>query len=416
MGRGNRMNRQLSKVLETSYNNSQFYNELYKKKNLSISDLSSVENFERIPILTRSALVDNFEKILCSEYKYLKRKQLYLIQTSGSTGNFVDVLWEPREYMSSNLSLWRKRNQWYGITPKHKKCEFVSGTIVGATITGNNNSLIWCKNNTLELSVLNMGDTVLEKYYDAICNFKPDWIYTSQSALLLFIEFCKRRKYNNFKYLKYIELATEQVLPSTYTYIKDFFNVPISIMYGSKEVNGIALTCPKDNMLHILEDNVYVEQTIDNKILVTSLKNTVFPIIRYELGDMIKLSNKKCNCGEDGTIIEEIKGRERVLKYVTQNGVTTSSIVDCIYVVNARLDYPFIQYKLKETNNNLIIQLVLKQRFENWKESIQNEITNCFKNFGLPYDMILIEFYNKPLNIDSTTGKLSLLERKTDYV
>ena len=57
------MNRQLSKVLETSYNNSQFYNELYKKKNLSISDLSSVENFERIPILTRSALVDNFEKI-----------------------------------------------------------------------------------------------------------------------------------------------------------------------------------------------------------------------------------------------------------------------------------------------------------------------------------------------------------------
>lgn len=405
------MNRQLMNVLEASYNDSQYYYEMYKKNGLSLNDILNDENFERIPILTRGALVDNFEKIVRTDYKYLKRKQLYLIQTSGSSGNFVDVLWEPREYMSSNLSLWRKRNQWYGITPKHKKCAFVSGTTVGSTVTGNNHSLIWCKNNTLELSVLNMSDTSLEKYYNVICDFKPDWIYAPQSALLLFIEFCTRKKYNNFDYLKYIELATEQVLPSTYKYIKDFFNVPTSIMYGSKEVNGIALSCPKENMLHILEDNVYVEQTVDNRILVTSLKNTIFPIIRYELGDIINLSNRKCKCGEKSVIIESIKGRERTLSYVTKNGLTISSIINCIYVVNARLDSPFIQYKLIESKENITIQLVLKQSFLNWKTSIFDEIEKCFKNFGLPCDMIRIEFHDKPLNMDETTGKLCLLER-----
>ena len=135
-----------------------------------------------------------------------------------------------------------------------------------------------------------------------IFNFKVTIICLNPTLLAMYIEEYLRNNYD-LSSLRTIYVSGSILSDNTY--------------------NGIALTCPKDNMLHILEDNVYVEQTIDNKILVTSLKNTVFPIIRYELGDMIKLSNKKCNCGEDGTIIEEIKGRERVLKYVTQNGVTS---------------------------------------------------------------------------------------------
>lgn len=414
LGKGNIMNTQLMNVLRNSYYNSEYYRELYNNNCLELDDLMKDETFDKIPILTRENLMKNFERILCSDYKYLKRKQLFSIQTSGSTGCFVNVLWEPREYMSSNLALWRKRKQWYGITPSHNKCSFVSGTIVGSTITGNNHSLIWRKNNVLELSVLNMSDQILMDFYKEICDFKPHWIYTSQSALLIFMDFCKRNNFYNFESLKYIELATEQVLPSTYRYIKEFFKVPTAVMYGSKEVNGIALSCPHGNLLHVLEDNVYVEQTKDNKILVTSLKNTVFPIIRYELGDLVNIVEKACDCGEGNIIIDSIKGRERELNYVTKNGITTSSIVNCIYVVNARLDYPFIQYKMLETENRIIIQLVLKSNFKNWKTSIEKEMKTCFQNFGLPDAMISIEFYDKPLNLNGKTGKLRLLE-EIDY-
>lgn len=408
------MNDLLKNVLISSYKNSEYYYDLYKKNNLSLEDLLTDENFKKIPILTRSTVVNEFEKILHKDYKYLKRKQLYLIQTSGSSGNFVDVLWEPREYLNSNLSLWRKRNQWYGISPKHKKCSFVSGTTIGSTITGNNNNLISMDRNTLDLSVLNLSDDTMEKYYHAINSFKPDWIYTPQSALMLFIEFCIKKGYRDFDYLKYIELATEQVLPSTYQYIKNFFNVPISIMYGSKEVNAIAISCPERNSLHILDDNVYVEQTPDNRILVTSLKNTVFPIIRYDLGDIVRLSNRRCKCNNVDIIIDEIKGRQRTLNYVTQNGITTSAVINCIFVVNARLDDPFVQYKLIETPDKIIIRLVLKHAFSNWKESIKDELINCLKNYGITCDMVLIEFYDKPFSMDENTGKLKLLERVND--
>ncbi len=403
------MDRQLVNILESAYKASEYYRDLFNSVGLSLNDLTDISNFYKIPTLTRSLLRNNSETILSREYKYLKRKHLLTIQTSGSTGEFVDVFWHPKDFICSNLSLWRKRREWYGVTSSQKKCSFVSGTTFGATVTGNNKSLFTLSDSTLELSVLNMSDEVLEKYYKLLVDFEPIWIYTTPSAMIKFIDYCVRRGYKNFRALKYIELASEQVLPSSYAYIKDFFHVPVSIMYGCKETNAIALTCPTHNKLHVLNDNVFIERTHDNKILVTSLKNTVYPIIRYEVGDIGILSDEGCECGQSDLVIEKIKGRERTLAHITKNGVTTSALIDSLYVVNARLDYPIIQYKIFDNSCDVVIQLIIKHNFINWEESIRREINACLQNYGLSFKGIIIDISEKPLDIDDT-GKLKLLE------
>ena len=394
------MNKNLEKILISSYSNSEYYRRQYDRIGMNLSDLLNNNNFGNIPILSRQNITNEYENILHREYRYLKRKSLHLIKTSGSSGHFVEVLWKPNEYLQSNLCLWRLRNKWYNISPASRKCSFVSGTIVGSTISANYNSEILRDRNQIELSIIDMSESVLIKYYKAIEEFKPEWIYASPSSLVIFVDFCRKYSLDNFPCLRYVELATEQVLPSTYKYISEFFNVPTAVMYGSKEVNGIALTCPYDNTLHVIEDNVYVEQTEDNRILVTSLKNTIFPIIRYDLGDLIDMDLKK-HQGVEKQVIKTIKGRASILNYVSKTtGVTTEALVNCIYVVDALLDYPIIQYKMIDNDNAL-------------ERTIQQEFERCFDYYGINKKNIKIYFFDAPFEVNSKTHKLSLVESKT---
>jgi len=57
-------------------------------------------------------------------------------------------------------------------------------------------------------------------------------------------------------------------------------------------------------------ETVIVEE-VDNEIIVTNLFSKSFPIIRYKLGDYIRLKDPayECPCGRKHQIIEEILGR-----------------------------------------------------------------------------------------------------------
>jgi phenylacetate-CoA ligase len=79
--------------------------------------------------------------------------------------------------------------------------------------------------------------------------------------------------------------------------------------YGAAETGIIAFECPKGKM-HLNMEGVIVEE-IDHEIVVTNLQLQAFPIIRYRLGDYIKLAPKTatCECGMQHEIIEEVTGR-----------------------------------------------------------------------------------------------------------
>ena len=132
------------------------------------------------------------------------------------------------------------------------------------------------------------------------------------SLILKMIDVFENYNLKPFPTLKYIELNGEVVTEFAKKRIKSFFNIPIANMYGANEVNGIALECPNGHM-HILEQNVFVDIRKDNHnnntILVTSLKNTVTPIINYDLGDLVELDYIDCKCGERGRIVKIISYR-----------------------------------------------------------------------------------------------------------
>jgi len=102
--------------------------------------------------------------------------------------------------------------------------------------------------------------------------------------------------------------------------------------FGTTETGTRGLECEYLAGIHLPEDLI-VYEVVDqanrkvapgvsgNKILITTLTNKVFPLIRYELSDIVSLAEGICPCGRPYARIASIEGRrEEVLKLPTRGG------------------------------------------------------------------------------------------------
>ncbi len=85
------------------------------------------------------------------------------------------------------------------------------------------------------------------------------------------------------------------------------------------ETGIIAFECTEGNM-HINLEGVYVETDSNNEIIVTNFHSYSFPVIRYMLGDAVKLSddNIRCKCGMAHPVIKEVSGRENIKPFFSR--------------------------------------------------------------------------------------------------
>lgn len=109
--------------------------------------------------------------------------------------------------------------------------------------------------------------------------------------------------------LKLVKGTSEMILDAYQPEAKEAFGSKIVSEYGAAESGLIAFECPNGNM-HINMEDVIVEIDDEGEIIVTHLASYSFPIIRYKLGDAVKLSDETCKCGRAQPIISEIVGRK----------------------------------------------------------------------------------------------------------
>lgn len=70
------------------------------------------------------------------------------------------------------------------------------------------------------------------------------------------------------------------------------FGVPVFVVYATTETMVVGLSEPRSDGLILLEDDLWIEVEQD-RLLVTSLRNRLMPLIRYALGDSLILSPRQ---------------------------------------------------------------------------------------------------------------------------
>ena len=158
-----------------------------------------------------------------------------------------------------------------------------------------------CADNLLGISVLESVDSIVEKLND----FQPETMAGYPSMMVrLAVEQLQGRLHLS---LKHLATSAEMLSEENFHLLREAFQCPVANNYCMTEGGEIAMThnCPH---LHINDDWVIVEP-IDkdgnlitdpdqwsDAILVTDLSNFVQPIIRYRVGDVVRVRPSTYDC------------------------------------------------------------------------------------------------------------------------
>lgn len=393
----------------------------YRNKSICFDPKTVIE----LPLVCKQDLQFSYNDLISDKEKNRPEIEYMKIRSSGSTGQIVEVLWNERDFVLSNLTLWRLRKKFYNITPTTKYITFHSVIYNGTQVENIANCEMKKTKVSLSINKYFISNDTIDRYINSIIDFAPEWIFTQPSMIINLMSIMKQNNLISqkiFPNIKYIELNGETLLEAQRREISRFFGVPVANLYGATEVNGIAFQCP-DGHMHIIEDNVYLQlfnscQTNDGiigDVAITSLWNTKMPIIQYELGDRVKIYNNRACKHHNGKIIDVLIGRTNSRMNVGQNSnISSYDLAYCIERTNTKFGDPILQYKLIRENSKNTLYLFIRTCFNGWKENIKNNVINLLKQFSqknIDYNCVFID---EPMVV-SENGKLKSMENKDEH-
>ena len=162
-----------------------------------------------------------------------------------------------------------------------------------------------------------LSEAKLTEFVHRINRHKPEVINAFAGTVYEIAKHAKRHGLHMHS-PRFIRTSVEMLYPAMRETLEEVFGCPVHNMYGSAEVGRVACDC-NHGKWHILTFHNHVEilnpdgTTTEpgeiGRIVVTSLHNHAMPFIRYDIGDLARVSTKPCSCGSPLPTLDEICGR-----------------------------------------------------------------------------------------------------------
>lgn len=164
----------------------------------------------------------------------------------------------------------------------------------------------------------------LDAQVDSFLAARPTFLIGFPNVMYALVEELQRRGIS-YDGVRNVMLGGDRITPSGRAAIVDYFGARLHELYATVEMFTIARTCPR-GALHLRSADVVVEVERDDgtvsveegegEALVTRLRSEAMPLIRYRVGDRIRVEPNDCGCNVIHTpIVREIQGRceDRIL-------------------------------------------------------------------------------------------------------
>lgn len=273
------------KLFEFSKNNVPYYDKLFNKLKLKVSDFKSLDDLQKIPILDKAIILNNYNDFFPRNYT----GKSVAGATGGSTGEPLQYKMSVDDYSRGVALLYRGLSQG-DYTPGDK-----IAILAGGSLVKNKTSLSSKINNAVlnykKFSSYGVDDDDLEIYYTALKKWKPNFFRGYASSLALFAKYCKENN-KNLKF-KSVFSTAEMLLPAQRQLIEETFDTKVYNNYGLNDggVSAYEVNTPNEfiidterSILEIVNEQENLYNT-NGKIIATSLYNYAFPFIRYDTGD-----------------------------------------------------------------------------------------------------------------------------------
>ena len=397
----------LKETLILAYENTLYYRELFNEIHFNPYKFYDIDEYNRIPLLSKEIVKNNFDKLLIQPFN---KSKSFFVTTGGTSG-------EQAKFWQSN-NIWKKEMAYvhyywgkHGYTPKHLKASFRGGDFSELPV-----GIYWKNNpiqNEIHFSPFNLNRNTVNAYIKKLNELKPLFFHGYPSSILSLIDNMNViEKTLDYK-VECIFLVSENYTKEQINKIKSFFQCKVFSFYGHSERLIFAPTINDDLSLYqidplygyfelISNKNIIKSNNIIGEIIGTSFDNFSMPLIRYKTGDITSYNDF------DNNIINQIEGEGRRWDQEYIEGLNSENISLTALNMHSDIFKNVLNYQFyQEETGKLILRMIVNNSFTEKDNDIILESFN--KKIGN-----VIQFSTKIMdNLELTErGKFKLLIKK----
>ena len=356
----------LSRLLDHAYENVPYYRRVFDERGLVPGDITTLNDLELLPFLTRDDLQKNLADLKARNYP---ESAFEYVTTGGSTGIPVGFYYERG---TSRAREWAfMKTQWDRVGYRFTdRCAVLRGYVVGSPKEGT----FWKKalfGRWLIMSSHHMTEETLPAYIDRIRKFRPRFIQGYPSTAVILARYMREHDIEPFPTVKAVLCGSENLYPWQRDLLAGAFGCRVYSWYGNSEQTVLAGECEESTRYHIFPEYGIVEligrdgRPVEGpgamgEVVATNLTNFVCPLIRYRTMDLAISAAGPCACGRAYPLLERVEGRVQDF-IVTSKGDLLSGIamnIDTDAFDNVK-QFQFYQEKAGE----VILNVVRKRAF-----------------------------------------------------
>lgn len=356
-----------------SLNESQLFSEIEAKKNSFFNYVKThsewyksynFEHFSSLPILEKTDIINNLSKI-----KTVSEKEGLVSLTGGTTGASMKVIYTKSDMQERFAILDHFRAQ-HGYE-LGKRTAWFSGKnlITEADINKGICSHYDFINKIHFYSTFHINSSNFDVYWNSLNRFSPEFIVGFPSSVYEICQIADNRGLRLNKKVKAFFPTAETVLPKHREVISRVLGCKLVDQYASSEGAPFILECKQGNLhihpltgiFEVVDKNMQPSE--EGEILVTSFTTHGTPLVRYRIGDSIKLASSEsyCSCGSLFPLVQNIEGRSTdYILSPTKGKVNLGNISNSTKDVKGIIKFQVLQSEM----NNVDVLIVANEAFD----------------------------------------------------
>jgi phenylacetate-CoA ligase len=335
-----------------------FYRRRFQECGISPDDIQTLADLQRLPILTKEEVQDHYPELVSEA---VPKRQQIIIHTSGTTGaglRFATTL----RAIQEQWAIWWRYRRWHGLQPGTWCGYFGGRSVVPLSQT---RPPFWRYNipgKQIMFSAYHMSPTNMGYYVDELRRRRPPWLHGYPSLLALLAAYILESSTDLGYKVRWVTTGAENLLPQQADVIERAFGVRPKQHYGMAEAVANFSEC-EYGALHVDEDFAAVE-FIPNpdgpgfRVIGTNFTNLATPLLRYDVQDIVTVTDAECPCGRAGRVVASIDGRCEdyvILKNGARLGRMDHIFKDMVNIREAQI--------YQKTPGEIIIRVVRGSRY-----------------------------------------------------
>ena len=410
--------KELKKALNYINTNSPFYKKLFSENNISIDEINSLDDLQKIPFTTKEDLQEFNNDFICVP----PGKIIDYVTTSGTMGDPVTIALTDKdldrlafnECNSFKITGGTNLDIYQLMTAIDKR--FMAGLayFLGARKLG--------------AGIVRVGNGIPELQWDTIKRISPTVLICVPSFILKLIEYAENNgiDFKNSSIKKAIcigePLRNEDFSLNTLGQkIAEKWELQLYSTYASSEMGAAFTECPEGKGGHLQPELLIMEIIDDNgkpvktgesgELVITTLGVEGMPLLRFKTGDICKVDDSNCACGRTTPRIGPVLGRKKQMIKYKGTTLYPSALYTILDTMDEVSNYQVEIFSNEIGTDEILIKIGCKSISENLEEKIKDHFRAKLRvapkiKFENP------EILNKSLFTDLTRKPIKLIDKR----